>query len=408
MTNTQSLTPLAVLADDSRWRRPEEMFAILGSYRRERPVALAESPDFRSFWLVTRHEDITSIERRPELFTNRPGPLLEYTEPPEETAEEDLKPLPHRDGEDHRAHRAIAQNWFRYKAISEIEKHVAELARQSVDELLEQGPECDFVETVAARFPLRTVMALLGLPDESFERMYRSTQTMAWEKDPEGAQANWQATLAMFARITESRRAEPTSDLASAIANGRVNGELLVEPDLTTYYMLIADAGYETTAFSLAGGLYELMRHPDQLALLRAEPELIPNAVEEILRWTSPVRHFLRTAQEDTEVRGVEIRKGERVMLSYPAANRDEEVFADSERFDVTRTDADRHLAFGGYGPHHCIGAPLSRMEIRLFLTELLDRTKAIEPAGEAVFKGSAFLGGVCSLPVRITPASCA
>ncbi|MDA2813273.1 cytochrome P450 [Nocardiopsis sp. RSe5-2] len=401
---TSTMTPSA-LADDSCWTRTDEMFAMLAEYRRKEPVVWVEG-DFLPFWLVTRHADITAIESRPALFTNRPGPILEYAEPPAETAEGDLCPLPHRDGEDHRAHRAIAQGWFKYRNMRDLEPRAADLARQAVDELLAQGPECDFVDTVAARFPLRMILSVLGLPDADYPQMYRATQTMAWDKEPEEAWNNWQDCLALFGRVTEDRRARPNGDMSSAIANGRVGGRLLEEPDLTTYYMLIADAGYETTAFAIATGLFELLRHPDQLELLRREPDRIPGAVEEILRWSSPVRHFLRTAQEDTEVSGVKIRKGERVMLSYPSANRDEEVFADAERFDVTREDAGRHLAFGGHGPHHCIGAPLSRMEMRLLFTELLTRTDAIEAAGEAEFKGSAFLGGVKSLPVRVTAAA--
>ncbi|GAA0930127.1 cytochrome P450 [Nonomuraea longicatena] len=399
---TITFTPEA-LADRTAWTRPEAMFEMLGEYRRKEPVVWVEGTGFLPFWLVTRYHDIMEIERQPELFTNRPGPILAEAEPPAETAEEDLKPLPHRDGEDHRAHRAIAQKWFKYGTMRQIEGHAAELAVRSVDELLASGPECDFAQVVAGRYPLRMILSILGLPERDYEPMYRFTQIMVWDKDPDEAYRNWQECLAYFDGVTASRRRRPTDDLASAISNGTVAGKLLEEPELTTYYMLIADAGYETTSFAMNGGLLELLRHPEQLALLRREPARIPDAVEEMLRWTSPARHFMRTAQADTEVSGVKIRKGERLMLSYAAANRDEQIFTDPERFDVTREGAGRHVAFGGRGPHHCLGAPITRMEMRLLFADLLARVHDIELAGEPGIAESVFLTGVNALPLRFS-----
>jgi len=399
---TTTFTPEA-LADRSAWTQPEAMFEMLGEYRRNEPVVWVKGPGFLPFWLVTRYHDIMEIERRPELFTNRQGPILAEAEPPDETAEEDLRPLPHRDGEDHRVHRAIAQGWFKYGNMQQVERHATELARRSVDELLASGPECDFAGVVAGRYPLQVILSILGLPEQDYDMMYRFTQIMVWDKDPEEAYRNWQDCLAYFDKVTASRRSTPTGDLSSAISNGTVHGKLLVEPDLTTYYMLIADAGYETTSFAINGGLFELMRHPEQLELLRREPERIPNAVEEMLRWTSPARHFMRTAQADTDVSGVRIREGDRLMLSYAAANRDEQVFTDSERFDVTRDGAGKHLAFGGSGPHHCLGAPLTRMEMRLLFTELLSRVGETELAGEPGIAESVFLTGINRLPIRIS-----
>ncbi|GLW09413.1 cytochrome P450 [Microtetraspora sp. NBRC 13810] len=397
---TITLTPRA-LADRSAWTQPEAMFEMLGEYRRNEPVVWVEGSGFLPFWLVTRYHDIMEIERQPELFTNRPGPILADAEPPDETAQEDLKPLPHRDGEDHRVYRALAQGWFKYSTMQQVEQHATELARESVDELLAGGPEVDFARVVAGRYPLRMIMSILGLPDQDYDLMHRFTQIMVWDKDPDEAYRNWLECLAYFDKVTASRRKTPTGDLASAISNGTVYGKLLEEPELTTYYMLIADAGYETTSFAMNGGLFELLRHPEQLELLRREPERIPNAVEEMLRWTSPARHFMRTAQADTEVSGVRVRKGDRLMLSYAAANRDEQVFTDPERFDVTREGAGKHVAFGGRGPHHCLGAPLTRMEMRLLFAEFLGRVGEIELAGEPRIAESVFLSGINSLPIR-------
>jgi cytochrome P450 len=194
---TITLTPQA-LADRSAWTRPEAMFEMLGEYRRNEPVVWVEGQGFLPFWLVTRYHDIMEIERRPELFTNRQGPILAEAEPPDETAEEDLRPLPHRDGEDHRVHRAIAQGWFKFGTMQQVERHATELARRSVDELLAGGPECDFAGVVAGRYPLQVILSILGLPEQDYDMMYRFTQIMVWDKDPEEAYRNWQECLAYF------------------------------------------------------------------------------------------------------------------------------------------------------------------------------------------------------------------
>jgi cytochrome P450 len=203
-----------------------------------------------------------------------------------------------------------------------------------------------------------------------------------------------------FGALTQDRRANPAEDLASLIANGRIGGELLPDRELISYYAIIAAAGHDTTSSAITGGMHALLEHPDQLARLQADPSLVPTAVDEMIRWVSPVRHFLRNAQEDTVLGGMPIAKGDIVYLSYPAANRDPMVFEDPHRFDVGRTNADRHLAFG-FGVHFCLGAQLARLEMRTMFAALLPRLTRIELAATPTSMKSIFVGGIKSLPIR-------
>jgi cytochrome P450 len=203
-----------------------------------------------------------------------------------------------------------------------------------------------------------------------------------------------------FSALTASRRETPTEDLASAIANATINGEPLSPMDTLSYYVIVASAGHDTTSAGIAGGMRALLEHPDQLARLQADPSLMGTAVEEMIRWVVPVKEFMRTAQEDTVVRGVPIAKGEAVLLSYVSANRDEDVFYEPNKFDVGR-DPNKHLSFG-YGVHFCLGASLARMEMNSFFSELIPRIKSIEPAGEPELMATTFVGGLKHLPIRV------
>jgi cytochrome P450 len=202
-----------------------------------------------------------------------------------------------------------------------------------------------------------------------------------------------------FARLTASRRENPTTDLASAIANGRIDGEPLSDVDTASYYVIVASAGHDTTKDAISGGLLALIENPEELTRLRENLDLMPTAVEEMIRWTTPVKEFMRTAAEDTVVRGVPIAKGESVYLTYVSGNRDEEVFAEPFRFDVGR-DPNKHLAFG-YGVHFCLGAALARMEMNSLYTELVPRLNSIELAGEPELSSTVFVGGLKHLPIR-------
>ncbi len=288
-----------------------------------------------------------------------------------------------------------------------MEKRVAELARRYVDRMADLGGECDFVTQVAVHFPLYVILSLLGLSESDFPRLLKLTQEMFGGGDeelrrgetPEELMATLLDFFAYFQELTAARRATPTDDLASEIANARVDGEYLSDFDTASYYVIIATAGHDTTSSTIAGGLHALIEQPAELARLRDNPALLPTAADEMIRWVTPVKEFMRTAAADTEVRGVPVKQGEAVLLSYPSANRDEEVFEDPFRFDVGR-DPNRHLAFG-FGVHLCLDAALARMETRAFYAELLPRLESIELAGRPEWTATTFVGGLKHLPIR-------
>jgi cytochrome P450 len=318
-----------------------------------------------------------------------------------------VRTLIHMDDPHHRKVRAIGADWFRPKAMRALRVRVDELAKRYVDTMRDIGPECDFVEAIAVNFPLYVILSLLGLPEDDFPRMMKLTQEMFGGDDEEHRRGDSTEDLLAvladffnyFGALTASRRANPTEDLASAIANGRIDGELLSDMDTLSYYVIIASAGHDTTKDAISGGLLALADNPDQLTRLRDNMDLMPTAVEEMIRWTTPVKEFMRTAAEDTTIRGVPIAKGESVYLAYVSGNRDEDIFEEPFRFDVGR-DPNKHLAFG-YGVHFCLGAALARMEMNSLYTELVPRLESIELAGRPQLSATTFVGGLKHLPVR-------
>ena len=288
-----------------------------------------------------------------------------------------------------------------------IKLRVDELAKRYVDRMVTIGTVCDFVQEVAVNFPLFVIMSLLGVPEADFPRMLQYTQELFGNDDSEyGQGASKEDQLAVlldmfgyFNAITASRRERPTEDLASAIANAHIDGEPLSDVDTVSYYVIIATAGHDTTSATISGGLQALIDNQDQLRRLRDNPALMPLAVEEMIRWVTPVKEFMRTATADTTVRGVPIAAGESVLLSYPSGNRDEDVFTDPFRFDVGR-DPNKHVAFG-HGVHFCLGAALARMEVNSLFSELIPRLKSVELNGEPEYTATIFVGGLKHLPIR-------
>ncbi|WP_396925865.1 cytochrome P450 [Mycolicibacterium sp.] len=401
-----------VLAEPRAYADEPRLHAALAHLREHAPVSYAEVPDYRPFWAVTKHADVMAIERDNELWINAPRPMLQTAATDDLSAANlaaggGLRTLIHMDDPLHRDIRKIGADWFRPKAMRALKTRVDELAKIYVDKMVEKGPECDFVQEVAVNFPLYVILSLLGLPESDFGRMLKLTQELfggdddelSRGKDPEELHAVILDFFQYFTALTAERRANPTEDLASAIANATLDGEPLNDIDCLSYYVIVASAGHDTTSAAISGGLLALIEHQDQLARLKAQPELMGTAVEEIIRWTAPVKEFMRTATADTEVRGVPIREGESVLLSYVSANRDEEIFNNPATFDVAR-DPNKHLSFG-YGVHFCLGAALARMEINSFFTELLPRLDSIELAGEPEFISTIFVGGLKHLPIR-------
>jgi cytochrome P450 len=405
-----------IFADPKAYTDEARLHAAMAHLRAHAPVSLVDQPPFRPFWAITKHADVMEIERANNLFISEPRPLLATAEA-DDMAQQllasgtGLRTLVHMDDPQHRVVRAIGADWFRPKAMRALKVRVDELAKIHVDKMLDAGRktggECDFVTEVAKHYPLYVILSLLGLPESDFPRMLNLTQELFGGDDSEfrrGATPEEQLNVlleffAYFNDLTAARRADPTEDLASAIANARVNGEPLPDIDTASYYVIVATAGHDTTSATIAGGLRALIENPDQLTRLTDNMDLMPLAVEEMIRWETPVKEFMRTAAEDTTVRGVPIAKGEAVYLSYVSANRDEDVFDEPFRFDVGR-DPNKHLAFG-YGVHFCLGAALARMEINSFFSELLPRLKSIELNGKPELTATTFVGGLKHLPIR-------
>jgi cytochrome P450 len=396
-----------VFADPLAYADETKLHAALTHLRAHTPVAWVDVPNYRPFWAITKHADIMAIERDNTLFTNSPRPVLMTAEADEQQAAIGISTLIHMDDPQHRVVRAIGGDWFRPKAMRALKVRVDQLAKRFVDNMAESGGQCDFVQEVAVNYPLYVIMSLLGLPESDFPRMLKYTQELFGNDDAEfqrgtSKEEQMAALLDMFQYFTEltaSRRANPTEDLASAIANATIDGEPLSDIDTVSYYVIIATAGHDTTSAVISGGLGALIEHPDELARLRDNPALMPLATEEMIRWVTPVKEFMRTAQRDTTVRGVPVAAGDSVLLSYASANRDEEVFDDPFRFDVGR-DPNKHNAFG-YGVHFCLGAALARMEVNSFFSELVPRLESIELTGDPKHIATIFVGGLKHLPIR-------
>ncbi|MCG5431873.1 cytochrome P450 [Mycobacterium sp. MYCO198283] len=401
-----------VLADPSAYADDDRLHEALTHLRHHQPVVWVDFAPYRPFWAVTKHADIMAIERDNTRWLSEPRPLLSQAEADDALKAQveagiGIRTLIHMDDPHHRKVRAIGADWFRPKAMRALQVRVDELAEQYVDRMRDIGPECDFVTDIAINFPLYVILSLLGLPESDFPRMLQLTQELFGGADEEhqrgGTTEDLLAVLAdffaYFSALTRSRREHPTDDLASAIANGRVDGELMSDMDTLSYYVIVASAGHDTTKDAISGGLLALIENPDQLARLQRDPALLGTAVEEMIRWSTPVKEFMRTAARDTEVRGVPIAAGEAVYLAYVSRNRDEEVFVDPFRFDVGR-DPNKHVSFG-YGVHYCLGAALARMEMRSFFGQLLPRLAAVELAGVPQRTATTFVGGLKHLPIR-------
>jgi cytochrome P450 len=319
-----------------------------------------------------------------------------------------VRSLVQMDDPDHSTYRMLTQGWFMGTNLRKLQSKVDELAETYVERLAEFGGECDFVKDLAIWYPLRVIMSIFGVPEEDEPLMLKLTQELFGSSDPD-SQRSFEPQDFMqvvydfesyFADLTRQRREAPRDDVATVIANAKIDGKPIPDLEANGYYMIIATAGHDTTSSTTAGGLLALLDNPDQMEQLRANPEqLMPTAVDEMIRWVSPVRHFMRTATEDYQLRDKTIRVGESAILWYPSANRDEEIFNAPGEFRVDRKDA-KQLAFG-FGAHVCLGQHLARMEISALYRKLLERVTDIELTGTPQYTQSSFVGGLKSLPIR-------
>jgi hypothetical protein len=399
-------TDPASYADDDSWHR------AVTHLRRHQPIRKVEVEGFPAFWAITRHADINEIERRPEVFHQTSRVELQSLETARIAAESGTSPetLLYMDDPKHRKYRDLTSGWFKPAALRRtMGETVAALARHYVDQMVEFDGQCDFARAVAQYFPLRVIMGMLGVPERDEMLMLTLTQRIMGPSDPEyvitGDAAEDRAQsigeiFAYFSALADARRARPTEDLATVIANGTVDGERLGDMQTLSYYLVLATAGHDTTSATISAGLEALIRHPEQLRRLQQEPELIPNAAEEMLRWATPVKQFTRTPTHDYELRGRTLTAGDLVLLSFASGNRDEEVFQDPFHFDVGRPNANRNLAFGS-GPHFCLGAPLARMQLNAFFSELLSRLDNFELTGPVERTQGITNSGIKHLPIR-------
>jgi len=397
----------AIFASPAAYADPVAWHATAKRIREESPLLRVALDGYPEFWAITTHADVMTVERNPDVFTNDPLPTLVPSADLAAAADVPVKTLIQMDGDQHKAHRNIVNDWFKPGNVKAMQGRIDELARDYVDRMAAMDGRCDFVRDVALHYPLQVILSILGLPEEDYGRMLTLTQELFGAEDPDIARMGEdQSTLEVildfvdyFTALAGERRAEPTGDLASVIANAELDGALLPDMDMLGHYVIIATAGHDTTSNAIGGGLLALLEQPDQLALLQARPELIDNAADELIRWTSPVKHFMRTCRTPFTIRDVTFQPGDLLYLSYASANRDEDVFPDASRLDVTRENAASHLAFG-FGRHFCLGAHLARMEIRALFKELLGRLEHIEPAGEPTWIRAHFVQGPKSVPI--------
>jgi cholest-4-en-3-one 26-monooxygenase len=374
--------------------------------RKHAPVFWYDRPNVDPFWAVTKHADIIELGKQPDIFLNAPR-LAVFTNDLPPPPENETRHLLNMDPPDHARYRRVTSHWFTPRTIRGMDDKVARVTRDVLDEAARKTTG-DFVQDISARITIAVIAEMLGVPRPDWHRLFRWTNEIIAPQDPEfqqGGTAEETLTRARielftyFNELSERRRREPADDIVSVVANGQVNGAPLPPVELLSYYLLLVVAGNETTRNAMTGGMLALLENPGEWAQLRADPTLVGSAVEEIVRWTTPVIQFCRTATRDYQLRGVTIRAGQNVCLFYPSANRDEEVFPDPFAFRIAR-DPNPHIGFG-MGEHVCLGAHLARLELRHAFSQLVDRLRDCELSGPVERVRSSFVGGIKRAPMR-------
>ena len=388
------------------------MHALFRHLREHDPVTYVEHPDFEPFWSLCKHQDIKYISQNNDSFLNNPRTVLVQRDFEQALREKfgtrnGLETLIHMDNPKHRKLRNVTRDWFKPGPIERLTGDVQAIAKAYVDKMEDMGGECDFVRDIALLYPLRVIMSIIGVAPEEEAMMLKLTQELFGGQDPTQSRGTGvddglgvlMDFFSYFTGVVEDRKQNPTDDLASLLANAVVDGEPMETLDQISYFIITATAGHDTTSATIGGGMKALMEHPEELAKLRANPELARQAAREMIRWVSPVRHMMRTTTEDVEFRGKTIRAGENLCLWYPSANRDSDAIDDPDTFRIDR-DNRNQLAFG-YGGHMCLGQHLAVLEVEMFFRELLPRLESIEPAADPEWVQAIFVGGLKSMPVR-------
>ncbi len=414
------LSPVAVdsinISDPEFWKgsrqHRESVFATL---RREAPVKffpeipLANFPQGPGYWALTKHDDIWHVSRNPELFCSGKGSNIADL-----TVElnEFFGSMISMDDPKHVRLRTIVSKGFTPKEITRVEEFVKNKAKSIVDNVLAKysnNEEFDFVDTIAAPFPLQIICAMMGIPESDERQILEWTNVILGAGDPDfgGTLENLlNVALEMFAyaqALGEARLANPTDDLTSVMMHATVDGERMSSQEFGSFFILLAVAGNETTRNAISHGMLQLTEHPDQKAAWFNDfDNKTKSAVEEIVRWASPVIHFRRTATRDTEIRGVKIKEGEKVVMWYNSGNRDEEIYENPYEFNISRTLAPAQVGFGAGGPHFCLGANLARREIAVMFDEIRKRLPNLAITGEPAYLQSNFINGIKRMSCRI------
>jgi cytochrome P450 len=390
---------------------PHELFEEL---RRTQPVYFQEMPDEPGYWAVLKHADLVHVAREPVLFSaSEGGVVLENLDP--QNLEMMRNMLLAMDPPRHVDYRRPLAPSFKARVIAQLEDRIRTICREIMEGAAEKG-DVEFVHDVTAHLPSQVVGELMGLPREDWPAIHAWAEMSTSGQDPDivagnseylAAAQNANIDMAMYAigfaarRREEDRLGEPQDDLTTLILHSDFGGTAMTDIDFGSFFVQLVTAGNDTTKTMLSSGLLAFLQHPDQLAELRADPKLIPRAVEEVLRWANPLHYFRRTATADTELRGVPIKAGDKVAMYYTSANRDEDVFADPHRFDIHR-DPNPHLSFG-IAEHYCLGVHLARLEGRVFFEELLATFPSIELTGEPVRTRSNLNNAYKRVPVRLS-----
>jgi cytochrome P450 len=375
---------------------PVDQYAWL---RDNDPVHWHAEPNGPGFWAVTRHEDVKAVGRNAALFSSCPTIMIDDGSA---TNLGDHTMMLTMDPPRHTRYRKLVSPRFLRSAAGRMRPGIERLAAEIVDAVSDRD-EFDLVEDVAGQLPSYVIAEMLGIPRHDGVELYRLTETVHADPASLPAGAGLAAVVEMFTYangVWKEKRAHPGDDLASMIVTAEVDGRGLDEIDFNLFFLLLIDAGGDTTRNLVAGGMDALIEHPDERERLTADLGLLPTAIEEMLRWTSPVIYMRRTATSDTELCGRRIEAGQKVVMYYGAANRDPRAFADPERFDITRTPND-HLAFGGGGPHFCLGSHVARVEIDAMFRQLLTRLPDLQKSGETEWQSSTFISGPKHIRVR-------
>ena len=386
--------------------------------RREAPVYWYERPGVTPFWAITKYDDIQRISRDPETFISSRRLVIRSAGSGDGGANDPSLTVPNlinMDPPEHGQYRNAASRRFSPRGMRLLEERIDEIAEDVIDDAaahlvnqLTGRREMDFVRDVAAKMPMAAICELLAVDRESWEDIFGYTNEFLGSEDPEYQRGRtrretWQSGIrglqGYFSAHIERKRREPDESVMTTLVQAEIDGEPMPDEEILSYAILLILAGNETTRNATSGGMQALIEHPEQFERLRGEPSLLDSAVEEMLRWTSPVVHFARTVTQDTEIRGAPIRAGETLAMWYPSANRDEDVFAKPDVFDVGRSPND-HLAFGGFGEHFCLGANLARLEMRSVFRHLLEKLDHFQIEGEVERLSSGLIGGIKRLPV--------